>query len=420
MFNKSKEILCSVLLLILFMAFAISAAAVETVKVGAIYPLTGSISPLGINCMNAVKLAAEIVNNSYDMSLSLAKTVGLPGLGGAKIEVIFADSQGTPINGQAEAERLITKQNVVGIVGCYQSSVAITISKVCEREKVCFIGSDVVADSLTDPGYKYFFRPSVTNYTYSKVIFDFMKVLNESGAGLKTVALVYENTEYGVNNATIQEKMAQEYGFDVVLSLSYTSNSTDLSSEVQRLKVANPDAIMHSAYASDAILFTKTYKSQNYAPNLIFAPGAGFAIPTYFENVGDDGNYVINSVAWNIDLVKSNPSAKKVADLYYEKYGKTLDDVSARSFIGAMVMFMAIDKAGSTDTDKIQEALLETDIDASELIATWGVKFDPKTHENVRVSAVLIQNLDQRGQVIWPFEAKVADYIMPVPAWTDR
>src|SRR5580704_19078774 len=98
-------------------AFAQNAA---DVKIGFTYPLSGNSAQIGVDAQRAFETAAEIINNNYDFDLPLAKGAGLPGLGGAKIQLIFADHQSDPQKGRAEAERLITQEKVCAVVGTYQ------------------------------------------------------------------------------------------------------------------------------------------------------------------------------------------------------------------------------------------------------------------------------------------------------------
>ena len=418
-----KRLLAFLFVLIILSAFncaEATEASEETIKVGAIYPLSGSLSPIGTNCKNAIELAAMIVNNSYDIDLPLAKNAGLQGLGDAKVEVIFGDSQGLPINGKAEAERLINQQNVVGIVGCFQSAVAVTISLECERGEVPFVVADASASTLANPRYKYFFRTGHTDQSTSDVQLTFLNELNKLGTGLETIALIFENSESGKNQSILLEEKIKKTDFDIVENLTFATGITDVTSEVQRIKRADPDAIIQGSYVSDAILFTKTYKSQNYSPKILITDEGGFAASQYLDTLGDVGNYVMVVSSWNIDLLNINKLAKEVNDLYYKQYGKNMDSINARSFVGALVMFMAIDKAGSADSSEIQKALLDIDIDRSQLIGVSGVKFDPETHENVRASLLVTQIIDEKYQIIWPFEFKIADYVFPIPEWSKR
>ena len=144
------------------MAFGVMSDAVgqQTVKVGAIYPLSGNAASAGNYSKAAIELAVEIVNNDHPelKDLPLAAGRGLPGLGGAKIEVVFADNQGTPAAGQNQALRLITEEKVHALIGAYQSGITVTTSAMAERHGIPFLTAESVAANLTERGFKWFFR----------------------------------------------------------------------------------------------------------------------------------------------------------------------------------------------------------------------------------------------------------------------
>ena len=100
----------------------------QTVKIGAIYPLSGNAASAGVHSKAAIDTAVEIINNGNPAlgNLPLAKNAGLKGLGGAKVEVVFADNQGSPAVGQNQALRLITEEKVVALTGAYQSGITLT------------------------------------------------------------------------------------------------------------------------------------------------------------------------------------------------------------------------------------------------------------------------------------------------------
>ncbi|HMK64226.1 MAG TPA: ABC transporter substrate-binding protein, partial [Thermodesulfobacteriota bacterium] len=118
-----KRVLVWGLSLLIILASANLLSAQQVIKVGAVYPLTGNIASTGLDCKRGAELAVDIINGKYDLNLPLAKTAGLPNLGGAKIELVFADTKGDPKNGMSEAERLVTQEKVVAMIGAYQSSV---------------------------------------------------------------------------------------------------------------------------------------------------------------------------------------------------------------------------------------------------------------------------------------------------------
>ena len=237
------------------------------IKIGALYPLTGKLAATGMDCKRGVDLAVEIINGRYDLNLPLAKVEGIPNLGGAKIEVIYADTKGDPKNGLAEAERLITEEKVVALIGAYQSAVTKTASQAAERLKIPYVCSDSSSPTLTERGFKYFFRVSPHDGTMARNQFEFLKDLEaQKGEKVKTVALIYENTEFGSNVAKMQRNYAKEFGYDVVADIAYPANATDVTSEVGKIISARPDVVMHAAYITDAILFTKTFKEMNLVP----------------------------------------------------------------------------------------------------------------------------------------------------------
>ena len=137
---------------------AIASAAPDEVLVGVVYPLTGAMGQSGVDSVNAIRTAVDIVNDGLNIGLNLGATPGLPNLGGAKIRLIVGDSQGDPQKGRAETERLITQEKVSGIVGASYSSVAAVMSQVCERYGVPFSNGDSSSPSLVKHGYKTYFR----------------------------------------------------------------------------------------------------------------------------------------------------------------------------------------------------------------------------------------------------------------------
>ena len=206
---KTKKFLTVFFSLALVFCLAVSLIAQpKTIKIGAIYPLTGNLATTGLDCKRGVEMAVEIINGKYDLNLPLAKTEGLPNLGGAKIEVIFGDSKGDPRNGMAEAERLVTQEKVVAVIGAYQSAVTKTASQATERLKIPFVNSDSTSPTLTERGFKYFFRPECTDTIFARDQFEFLKDLKKkTGQKLESVALLYENTEWGANVGKEEQNM---------------------------------------------------------------------------------------------------------------------------------------------------------------------------------------------------------------------
>ncbi|HME41944.1 MAG TPA: ABC transporter substrate-binding protein, partial [Syntrophorhabdales bacterium] len=305
-----------VVLGILLLSFTLSAQQPKAIKIGAVYqlssenpikPYVGNIATTGLDCKRGVELAVDIINGKYDLSLPLAKEEGLPNLGGAKLEVVFADTKGDPKNGMSEAERLVTQEKVVAMIGAYQSAVTDTASQATERLKIPYVCSDSSSPTLTERGFKYFFRVSPHDGTFARDQFMFLKDLEKkTGKKVNTIAVLHEDTEFGSNVGKEVNKDAKEFGYKVVADVSYVANATDVTSEVGRLIKAKPDVLIHASYITDAILFTKTFKEMNFAPKGLMT-FAGYIEPGYLPVVKSLGNYIIVRSTFALDLAKNKP-----------------------------------------------------------------------------------------------------------------
>src|ERR1700686_2723032 len=156
----------------------------KTVKIGAIYPLSGNAASAGVHGKAAIETAIDIINNAHPElgNLPLAKNAGLAGLGGPKVEAIFADNQGSPAVGQNQAVRLITEEKVVALNGAYQSGITLTASAAAEKYGIPFLTGDSVAANLTERGFKWFFRTTPIASDFARIYMAFLKDMKQKGA----------------------------------------------------------------------------------------------------------------------------------------------------------------------------------------------------------------------------------------------
>ena len=233
----------------------------ETIKIGFLTPMSGANATYGLQVKAAGEMMASVINEEYpEMAVALAKEAGLPNLNGAKIELVFADSKQDPTTAASEAKRLITEQGVVAMTGQYTSAVTKAVAVVTETYGIPLLTAGS-SPTLTAPetGLEWYFRFGPNDNTYIEDSFKYLKELNDTkDAGIKTVALVSEDTEFGANIRIAEQTYAKQYGFEVVEDISYSSSATNVSSEVLRIKTADPDVIFMASYSSDAILYLKT------------------------------------------------------------------------------------------------------------------------------------------------------------------
>jgi branched-chain amino acid transport system substrate-binding protein len=390
----------------------------KVVKIGAIFPLTGQAASAGNHAKCVLEVATDIINNAHPEfgDFPLAKNAGLAGLGGAKVEVSFADNQGSPATGQNQALRLITEEKVVALTGAYQSGVTLTTSAVAERYGIPFVNGESVATDLTERGFKWFFRTTPIAPDFALVYKGFLDDMKTSGAKTDNVAVVHDNTEYGTSVANAIAKVFKDKGHPIALDVAYPSNATDLQSQVLQLKEKNPDVVIMISYTSDAILFAKTMQAQDYKPAMMIADDSGFSDPAFIKSSGKITQGLFNRSSWTVGPAGS-PTAL-IADMYKKKCGDDMDDTAGREMQGFFVLMDAIDRAGSTEPAKIQAALKATDLKPNQLLLGYkGVKFDDKG-QNTLASAVLIQLQDGEHYVsVWPKENAEKAPMLPYKGW---
>jgi len=185
---------------------------------------------------------------------------------------------------------------------------------------------------------------------------------------------------------------------------------------VQRLISIKPDVVAHASYDAEAILFAKTYKQYNFAPQGILAIGAAFGSSAFRNALKDDANFFLIREHFALDLADKNPLIAEVAKLYQDKYSKAMDGTPARAFQAMMTLADAINRAGSTAPEAIQKALQQTDMPPTSLIMPWeGVKFDAKG-QNTRTRGIFVQTSGGKTVTVWPFELAQSSLVWPKPA----
>ena len=308
-----------------------SAVAQDTVKIGALYPLSGNAASAGNYEKMAIELAADVVNNG---NAELAKvlpfisaTGGLPGLKGAKIQVVVADNQGTPAAGANQTLRLITQEKVAAVIGSYQSGITETTSAISEKYGIPFVNPESVAANLTERGFKWFFRVTPVAADFANAYSTFLKEQKAAGKKVNSIALIHENTEYGNSVSKVIADVFKTDGLNVTQNISYSANSTDVQPQVLQLKEKNPDVAIFISYTSDAILYTKTMKELNWKPSIMIADDAGFNDPKYVKSMGSQVEGLISRTSF---AAGKPGSVSAICDALYKKKtgGDGLDDTS--------------------------------------------------------------------------------------------
>ena len=350
--RKSLSLFVASSLLLLSAGISNNAWAAPDVVIGSILPLSGDSAPQGAQSRRAQEMAVEEINAGG----------GIKALGGAKLKIIFADSQTKPQVAVSEAERLLAQEKVVLLMGAYNSGITLPASEVAERyKKVWFapVSSDI---SITKRGFKYVFRLAENSETRVEAQINFIAELEKlSGKKLKNFALVYENSTMGQGNAAVQRKLLQKHGWNIVLDEAYDAKAADMSPVVSKIKAANPEIlIMSNSYMPTSIMLAKGLKEQKVQPKGIFATSGSQSDPDYLKNTGDASLGVFDVSGWDPDV--NRPHSAETAKKFQKKYNVPLNNEAAKEYVAFYVIKDVLERAGSLDSEKIRNAFASTKI----------------------------------------------------------
>lgn len=367
----------------------VAAPAVTTIRVGGFFPLTGATAKTGLENRQGLQMAIDEINAAG----------GIKSLGGAKIEIVWGDSQGKPEVGISEVERLVQQENVVAILGGYESSVSTPATQAAERLKTPFIVSSSIADAITERGFKYTFRVAPKASWYARDQVTFLKDLKGlKGLDVKRVALLHEDTDFGESTSVGQKKYLAEAGMEMVVEVKYPSSAADLTTEVSKVKVANPDAILIVTYLNDAILMAQTRESLGMMA-IPFVDAAGGSIdPEFTKRLGAtaEGWFTV------VEFSKYAPKAKAVNDRFFARFGADFTGNSAMNYQVGMVIGDALERAASIDRDAVRDAIAKTNLTGDKVILPLDKLVFDETGQNPTSSLYIAQV--QNGELIpvWP------------------
>lgn len=387
-----------------------SGANLGDIKIGVLEPLTGPSASQGQDVLHGIELARDVLNGKYP-------EVGIPKLTVGKISLVPSDTQSNPQIAASEVDRLGRTEKVAAIVGTYQSATTLTASERSERLGIPTVCGSSSSTALTERGLKWFFRVGPSDKTFAETYFDWLKSIR-SQHPVKKAVILHTNDQFGNDGAKIITEVAGQNGTTIADDISFQGNSTDLTSQVQKIRSDNPDAVFTLAFTNDAILFVKTAAQLGYTPPAILAFGAGWIDPTFIKALGPLANYSITRASWAAQYGDKNPAAKAVADLFQKNYNQPMTENSAREFTAMITAGEAIQQAGSTDPEKVRTAL--RNYKQTKTIMPWkGIKFDGNG-QNEQSAGVIEQMVNGRYELVWPADAATTKLVWPAPPLSSR
>lgn len=374
----------------------------KTLKIGALFPLSGGLALLGEESFRGAELAIEYANKNGGVA------------GGKQIELVKGDAVDADA-AQAEANRLINQENIKTIVGSFSSSIAFAASEVAERSGVLYWELGAVADTVTDRKYKYVLRTNPPASYFSKVHLDFIKEVVTKKLGKELgdikVAIAHEDSSYGTTIADEASKLAKKEGINIITNQGYSAGTNDLSSVILNIKKAEPDVLIAVSYLNDSVLLARQSEELGLNVPVFIGSGGGHTMTDFKDAMGEKANGILNVDFPQYQINKDfTPGIEEFLKLYKEKYGtEPRSGHSLANFMGMKVALDVIDKVGEIDPDKLKEEALKYTAEAGTTVTGWGVEFDKESGQNQLSTPYVHQWIDGELKTVWPEDVAVEE-----------
>jgi branched-chain amino acid transport system substrate-binding protein len=380
---------------VVFASLPLPVAAQTPIKIGASMSVTGTYAKPG-----------TYQKQGYDVCIDELNAKG--GILGRKVELVIYDDQSTPATAVRLYEKLITEDKVDAVMGPYSSAVSEAVANVTEKYKKVMVAPLAATTSIFKKGRKYIFMVITPAENYLDGLIDMA-----AKRGLKTVAIIHEDTLFPKASAAGTVEAAKKKGMQVVLQEAYPKGNTDFSALLVKIKAANPDVIAAGTYFDDAVAITRQMKELNVNPKM-FGLTVGGDLPEFYDLLRQNAEYVYGSTQWDESL--PYPGQKEFLAAYKAKFkGQEPSYHTAAGYAGCLIYAEAVKKAGTLDADKVRDQLLKMEIKT----AFGDYKVEPDGFQ-IAHKMVMLQWQDGKRIVVWPDDLANGKIRYPTPEWGKR
>ncbi len=373
-------------------------AAQNTVKIGVITSLTGSQAAFG-----------EAHKNGYSIAVDQINAKG--GVLGKKIELDFYDDQSKPDQAVQGVSKLVDQDHVPVLLGAYSSENTKAIINPVIQHQVPLLIPTATADNVMDSKSPWIFRICAGANDYARATIEFL----QHNGSPKTMAIVYEKTNFGQANMQAMKEAAAKAGIKVVAAEQYEAKSPDYRAVLRRVKDANPEVIYFCSYLLDATTLMRQSQEVDLNPKYYTSSGTGFAAAEFptAKGAGKNADYTFSVSQW---LPESPWPGSKEFDAEYFKRTNTHPQYHAmQAYESLMVVAQAINVAKSLEPAKIRDAIKNTDLKTS---AFGPIKFDAIGQNQHTVLMTQVQGGKYR--LVYPPNIADSKPIIPAPRWSER
>jgi branched-chain amino acid transport system substrate-binding protein len=373
----------------------------QTIKVGAVVPLTGRYAALGSQ-----------VKAGYEIGVQHTNAAGGVTVGGKKlqIELTMLDDESDPTKTVARLETLAT-QGVVAYLGGAGSDLHAAAASIGDKNKIPYLGIAFAFNGIHKQGLRYLFSPFPKSPDLTKETFVFLDAAIPAAQRPRKVALLLERTDWGKEMGSSWEAEAKQHGYQVVASGEYAPGSKDFSDLILKAKAAGAETVLALPSPPDGMTIMKQMKELDFNPKVhLFIRAAD--PPVWSQNLGKDGDYVLLSPGWH--FAAKYPKVTEVNEAHQKLFNRPADPIVGPSYACIQILADAISRAGALDRERIRNAVAATNMTT----VVGPVKFRADGTGEVKV--FFQQWLKGKQELVWPKDFATAPFGYPAPAFGQR
>lgn len=381
----------------------------NVVKIGVLFPYTGSAAAVAEDAQKGMEFAVSEINDRG----------GIKALNGAKIQLVYGDTQSNEEAAVSEAERLISQEGVVALLGCYQSTITLAVQNICEKYHVPIAITCSTSDSLTEGAKPYSVTIHEQNSDTVKTHCQFIQDMNAKEPGaIKTAAILRQNDDWGQALGDSWIENLKEIGVEIVVDEVFAMDVTDLTTVVSKLVDKNPDVVLNACYFQSMVLLTQTMMGMGYEPKAMLCSSSGETDNDFIPTVGNNADGFFTVSGWGEDVLLSMPDKMWIGEKYKElNAGEHYTAESAAGWAAAMVVAEGLEACGSADPETLNTAIrgLNIPTDAWWNIYPYEICFNQETGKNENAIPVMGQFQDTKIVLTYPESilAEGAELVFP-------
>jgi branched-chain amino acid transport system substrate-binding protein len=366
------------------------------INIGVIQPLSGANAQFGVNCRNGIELAADAINAAG----------GIKALGGAKVNLVVADASSSPATAAAVAKRLIEANELTAVLGAFVSSLSLAISEITARADIPFLTVSF-ADELTGRGLETVFQMPAKASVIGRAQVNYTLAIAEAaGSKIDKIAIMYEDTAYGVAQSRGLRIAARAAGIAVVMDEAYPLGLTAVMPLIEKLRGSGAQALFPVSYLNDGLFIVRTMRQQKIQIPVV-GGAAGYTIPDFEKGLGDFAEDVFSVSPANYDV------APATTEPFRKRFGFFMVQEAIESAASLDVLCQAIERAKSAKPKDVTASLHDARFDTGWAKAVPGgaVQFD-ETGLNTISVPIMVQWRNKELVTVWPKEIAKAP-----PVW---